>query len=338
MKNRLLIVGSGSIGKRHFDVARTLYPNLNIRFLSRNTKSPQSKVTECIYSWSEVDEFNPDIAIIANPAPFHSQVGINLAKRGVHLLVEKPISYVSSDANLLISECRANNVLLKVGYNLRYLSSLKAFQRFIGNSIVGHLISVRAEVGQYLPSWRKGVDYRGTVSARKDLGGGVLLELSHEIDYLNWIFGTPESVFGIISKQSNLDVDVEDNVDLLIRYCVNKDEKKFLVANLSMDFVRLNSVRQCTVIGSTGSIRWDGLANIVEKYNPSEKAWSLIYKGEDTISETYFAQMKDFMNKVLTNDYSDEGPADSLKVLHCIEAARNSNNLGSMCLIDYNLK
>ena len=328
-------MGSGSIGKRHFDVAKALYPNLDVRFLSRAAKNIQPKVADYIYTWYEVDKFKPDIAIIANPAPFHSQIGIKLAKRGVHLLVEKPMSNLSSDADLLASECKENKVLLKVGYNLRYLSSLKAFKRFIENKIVGDLISVRAEVGQYLPSWRKGIDYRETVSACKDLGGGVLLELSHEIDYLNWLFGTPVSIFGIISKQSSLDIDVEDNVDLLIRYRVKKQENSFLVANLTMDFIRLNPIRQCTVIGSTSSIRWNGLANTVEQYDSSEDTWIEIFKGEDTISETYFAQMKDFISKVLCNDYCNKESIDSINVLHCIEAARKSNKLGAMCSIDF---
>jgi predicted dehydrogenase len=337
MISRLLIVGSGSIGKRHFDVVRTLYPSVDIKFLSRPPQNDQLKISGHIYAWDDVDKFNPDIAVIANPAPFHAQLGINLAKRGVHLLVEKPISDNSDDASLLAHECRKNNVLLQVGYNLRYLSSLKSFRKLIiSGNIIGDLISIRSEVGQYLPHWRNNVDYRNTVSARKELGGGVLLELSHEIDYLNWIFGVPETVFGFIGKQSNLEINVEDSADLLIRYPLGKIKKKYLVANLSMDFIRSNPVRQCTVIGSTGSIRWDGIANIVEVYESNMSTWSTIYEGKDSVSDTYFSQMEDFMSRVIRSAYHDNYSADSIRVLRLIEAARESNILGVMRPINYN--
>lgn len=332
--NRLLIVGSGAIGKRHFEVLKTLYPHSDIRFLSRATKDLQLSEGRYMYTWDEVDEFSPNLAIIANPAPFHFQVGVSLAKKGVHLLVEKPICNHSLDADLLVSECNANNVFLKVGYNLRYLSSLQTFRKLIINGVVGDLMSVRAEVGQYLPDWRKGVDYRDTVSACKNLGGGVLLELSHEIDYLNWIFGTPDSVIGVVSKQSKLEIDVEDNADLLIRYCIGSHEKSFLVANLSMDFIRFNPVRQCTVIGSTGSIRWDGIANTVEHYKPSKSAWATIFIGQDTVAETYFSQMRDFMSTVLSNNYDNKESIDSIQTLRCIEAAKKSSIIGAMCPIN----
>ena len=74
-------------------------------------------------------------------------------------------------------------------YNLRFLPSLQAYRERIQFGVIGKVLSVRCEIGQYLPSWRPGSDYRQAVSASRALGGGALLELSHEIDYLRWIFG-----------------------------------------------------------------------------------------------------------------------------------------------------
>ena len=94
----------------------------------------------------------------------------------------------------LLGTVRARGVICQVGYNLRYLPSLSRFRDLINEGLVGGPLSVRCEIGQYLPNWRPDTDYRTGVTARSDLGGGVLLELSHEIDYLRWIFGEVEWV------------------------------------------------------------------------------------------------------------------------------------------------
>ena len=99
-------------------------------------------------------------------------------------------------------------------YNLRYNRSLNFFKNSFQTGILGDLHSVRCEVGHYLPYWRTNTDYRKSVSAQKILGGGVLLELSHEIDYLIWIFGSISKVNAFLTRHSSLEIDVEDTAYL----------------------------------------------------------------------------------------------------------------------------
>ena len=99
--------------------------------------------------------------------------------------------------------------VLAIGYNLRFLSSLQKFKSILDDKIIGDVWSVRSEVGQFLPSWRPNSDYRKGVSAQYALGGGVLLELSHDIDYLRWIFGEVAWVQAVLAQQSDLEIDVE---------------------------------------------------------------------------------------------------------------------------------
>jgi predicted dehydrogenase len=122
------------------------------------------------------------------------------------------------------------------------------------------VVTVLAEVGQYLPDWRPGTDYRKGVSARKDLGGGVLLELSHEFDYLRWFFGDFEVAYCHAGSTGVLDIDVEDRADVIM--AGGND----IVANLHLDFLQRKPTRTCKVIGSDGTLVWDAIGNSVALY------------------------------------------------------------------------
>ena len=212
--SRILIVGMGSIGKRYISIISELYPEISIALLRHQKCSDQFSMTGVDYCVSSIDdalEFKPHAAIIANPASHHLDTAIPLANAGVHLLIEKPISITSEGLDKLINICSDNDVTLMTGYNLRFLPSLQAFRGYLNEKKVGKVLSVRAEVGQYLPNWRVDSDYRNTVSAQKILGGGVLLELSHEIDYLQWLFGRVNKIeYTKIKKISNLKIKSED--------------------------------------------------------------------------------------------------------------------------------
>ena len=138
------------------------------------------------------------------------------------------------------------------GYNLRFSPSLMYFNELIKKNIVGQILSVRCEVGQYLPEWRPNKDYRKTVSANFHLGGGVLLELSHEIDYLRWIFGEVDWVRATLAQQSSLVFDVEDSAHLTLGFLPNENGRQ-LIGTLNLDFIRHDQTRACIAIGEKGA-------------------------------------------------------------------------------------
>ena len=140
-------------------------------------------------SVNEALSFAPELAIIANPSPFHCSIADKLCVIGCKLLIEKPLSSCFAEAISFVAAAKKYSGDCQVAYNLRHLSSLQSFRKSIRDNVIGNVLSVRSSVGQYLPEWRKNTDYRKGVSAQQHLGGGVLLELSHEIDYINfWNF------------------------------------------------------------------------------------------------------------------------------------------------------
>ena len=188
--------------------------------------------------------------------------------------------------------------------------------------VVGRVVSIRCEVGQYLPSWRPEKDYRSTVSASRSLGGGALLELSHELDYLRWLFGECAWVKAYMGTQSRLEIDVEDTVHVLLGLAQDNFEKQVIVS-LNMDFIRHDTTRVCTVIGECGSLRWDAIANQVDICRPGE-SWAVIESHNTQRDDSYIAEWQSWLNSIETRTSPVITIEDGVRVLKIIEAIRSS--------------
>lgn len=328
MFSRFLIVGLGSIGKRHKELVHQLFPNAEIEVLRLRGKSQiADSGSEFLTTIQDAKEFSPEIAVLCTPSTTHISVALDLVKSDAHILIEKPISESSAGVLELLEECASRDVVLMVGYNLRYLKSLQEFRRHVSEGLIGKPLSVRCEVGQYLPNWRPKIDYRECVSAKRELGGGVLLELSHEIDYLRWIFGEVDWVRATLLRQSDLEIDVEDTVHLTIGF--EKDIfGKQLIANLNMDFIRHDATRSCTVIGERGSLRWDGILGEVSVIQADKKAWETLFVNDNGIEETYILEWQEFIRAIKEKRDPAVTGADGLRVVEIIEAARLSSKSG----------
>lgn len=328
MINRILIVGYGSIGKRHLRLARQFFPDADIRLLRHQPTAEVPDLSNgCMFRIEDAITFAPQMAVIANPAPYHLTVAQALAQIGVHLLIEKPLSNATAGVAQLLQTCKDQGTVLLTGYNLRYLPSLQRFRALLLEGSIGKVISVRCEIGQYLPAWRPDADYRQGVSARSALGGGALLELSHEIDYLRWLFGDVDWVRATLSRQSDLELDVEDTAHLILGF-VPLSESHQLIGSLTLDFIRHDTTRLCTAIGSKGSLRWNGLTGQVSVYPSDGNSWLELFHQQQNRDDSYVAEWHNFMACVTGHESPLIKGEDGLKVLHIIEAARSSAESG----------
>ncbi len=329
LMNKVLVVGLGSIGKRHVEIIRELYPNIVISALKHGPwNGDQIGVDRCLSSIEEAIEFKPNAAIVANPATKHLETALQLAENGIHLLIEKPIAASSEGVQYLIALCKSKKIILMTGYNLRFLPSLRKFRKFIQQGKIGKILSAQAEIGQYLPDWRPDKDYRKTVTARKELGGGVLLELSHDINYLSWIFGPISWVKSHISKKSSLDIDVEDSVHIIMGFKNSGDE--LITGTLNMDCIRRDPTRKCLVIGDTGSLLWDGITGDVKGYFDHGKGWQLLFTSKPERNFTYAEEIKHFFSSIETGKTPLISGKDGLETVMNIEAIRESNEKNSI--------
>lgn len=333
MNKRVLIVGLGSIGKRHLRITRELLPDADIRVL-RHQECPSipEYANGCLSTIGQAIEFSPQLAVIASPATCHMAAALPLAQAGVHLLVEKPLSASLDGIPQLLESSNEQGTVLMVGYNLRFLPSLQRFRDLLNENVIGRVLSVRCEIGQYLPSWRPDTDYRQNVSARRELGGGALLELSHELDYLRWIFGEVDWVKATLSRQSNLDINVEDTAHLILGFESAADGYQ-LVGTVNMDFIRHDTTRFCTAIGEKGSLRWNGLTGVVEQFEAGSKEWREIFCHQHQRDDSYLAEWQHFIDCIRKQKTPLITGEDGLKVLQIIDAARQASESGSQVLL-----
>ncbi len=333
---RFLLIGLGSIGKRHLKNLRSLFPEAEIIVYRHRGCDDDINFDDdaykCVSTIGEAISKEPQAAIVANPASHHLKVAMLLADAGVHLLIEKPLSSSIEDLDDLIAMCWKKGVVLMTGYNLRFLPSLRKFREYLLEGCVGKILSVRSEVGQFLPDWRPGGDYRQTVTAQKKLGGGVLLELSHEIDYLLWFFGPINFLTAVLSTQSELEIDVEDVAHLILVFKSDEDDHK-VIASLNMDFFRHDMKRECTVIGSKGSLRWDGIKGTVDLFNIETKDWERLYIDNSDRNTSYLLEVRHFIECIKTGQEAGITGQDGKAVLEVIEAARRSAEVGQIVKI-----
>ena len=325
MINRILSVGLGSAGSRHYRIARELFPEAEIKVLrNRGSRVDVKSELDFLNSAEEAIHFAPQIGVIANPSTHHLPIALALANGGAHLLIEKPLSASLAGIHKLIEVCKSKQSVLMVGYNLRFSPSLLHFFQLVKSDYVGEIFSVRCEVGQFLPHWRPGTDYREGVSANEALGGGVLLELSHEIDYLQWIFGQIDWVNASLSQQSLLEIDVEDSAHLIMGFKPQKGNRQ-LIATLNLDFIRQDQTRYCVAIGDKGSLRWDGLSGQVSVVKKGESEWKLLFNSGPGSENTYMVEWLTFIDMVKNLSISSEQGLLEIGVLEIIESARLSS-------------
>lgn len=270
---RYLIVSLGSIGRRHLRNLRSLRGEATIavwRQHSTVVEIPEG-ADQQFTTLAEALAFKPHAAIIAGPATTHLPVAMALAAAGIPLLVEKPIADHPDGLEALLALCRERRLTLMTGYNLRFLPSLRETKRLLDDGAIGPVLAARVEVGQYLPDWRPTNDYRQAVSARRELGGGALLELSHELDYIYWLFGLPARVTARGGRYSRLEIDVEDMVELLFEY-----DAPARIVNVHLDMVQRAPVRRARFIGEDGTLLWDGITDRIECYRAEDARWEVL--------------------------------------------------------------
>jgi len=316
---RIAIVGFGSIGRQHLRILKKIRPNIEVILVRSGIGNyyPEEVLAKTsVSSIEEVLKMKLDGAIISSPAPFHIPQATKFLAEGIPLLIEKPISNNLTGIKDFKALAKNKQVPILVGFVLRYSKSLCFFNEMLLSGRAGKLTSANIKCSSYLPSWRPNLDYRISVSAKKDLGGGVLHELSHELDYANWIFGPFLSIKALIGNSGKLDIDVEDEADLKLL------SSQSLPISIHLSFCRQEIIRRCIIQASEGTLVWDGVKNIVS-WKPNQKKierWSFNDK-RDLLLER---QLNHFFGCIEQNDVPLVSLNDGISALNLVMASKQS--------------
>ena len=323
MLNCLAIVGLGSIGRRHLRLISEIRPDIEIivvRSGHGGECDEESMATKTVYSIGDAIKEGIQAAIVSSPATLHLKQSLELAKNGIHLLIEKPISHTSDRVKELLKIVNENRITTMVGYVLRYDLGAIKFKNWLDNKIKGKILHARIECGSYLPDWRLDQNYRKTVSALPELGGGVLLELSHELDYLHWFFGNPVDVQAQIRNSGTLDINVEDQVDLLVT------SKQGYPITVQIDFNRRHIERKCKVLTTEGELIWDAVNKNVTWKGVNKEQSKYEYNNER--NSIYRKQLEVFFDCIENDNDPIVTVKDGINVISLIDAVRNASEKG----------
>lgn len=276
----VLFAGLGGIGQRHLrnlwnltggDIKVYAYRKrnrqiiLNDRLEIEQDQGLSSKYgIICVDSLEEAFRQGVRTVFICNPTIMHMDVLIKALEAGCDVFIEKPVSSDlerMEEAEKLINR---NKNKVFVGYQNRFHPCIIKAKKLIEQRAVGDIISIHAEIGESVKGWHKYEDYRDMYACRKDLGGGVVVTQIHELDYLYHLFGMPETVYAVGGRLSDLDIDVEDAVHILMGY---KISGRYIPVSVYEDYIQNPAKRVCSIVGTKGKIEIDLISAVFVLYD-----------------------------------------------------------------------
>jgi predicted dehydrogenase len=302
---KVLIVGLGSIAKKHIEAMRTLHPNCGIYALRSSLTSNTEEGIVNIYDIDEVKiEF--DFAIISNPTYLHYETIKCLAQKKIPLFIEKPALHSLENAAELIALVEHNKVVNYVACNLRFHPCIL----FLKENIIeksNRINEINVYCGSYLPEWRSGVDFKTVYSANADMGGGVHLDLFHELDYTTWLFGMPNRATSILRSVSSLEIDAIDYANYTLEY-------NTFAAHILLNYYRRKAKRVIEIVFDNDTLTIDLINNNIK--DDKEK---IIFAADNfLLNDTYVAQLNYFTTLFATNQNSFNSLRESIDVLKIV--------------------
>ena len=306
----ILIVGLGSIARKHIAAIRTLAPDARIYGLRSSKDAPKVEGVTDLYGLDDAG-IKFDFAIISNPTSHHATTIRELIGLNIPLFIEKPVFGELNNENL-VETVESSGILNYVACNLRFLDSIRFLHDYIASHPDRRVNEVNVYCGSYLPDWRPGTDYRKCYSAIPELGGGVNIDLIHDIDYVYWIFGKPEKTVSVCRNVSSLDIRAVDYANDTLLY------PRF-TASVILNYYRRDYKRTIEVVFYDDT--W--LADL-KKNTITDSSGVTVFKGMNTPQETYLNQMEYFLDLIKNGDRAENTVNEAYNVLKiCLKNERS---------------
>lgn len=324
------VIGCGSIGKRHINNLLILKKKLSIKKIliydpsKNNIKQFQlnDKIEICKNKKDLLIKSNA--VIVSTPNHLHSIDTLNAIKNNCHVLVEKPFSHKIKLVDQILKTVKKKNLVLMTGYMLRYYKPFIEAKKIIDKKLLGKIYFAQINCGIFLPNWRPHLDYRKNYGAKRSQGGGVVLDLVHEINYAKWFFGKFKKISSYISKLSNLEIDTEDFAS------INYITKDNIYVSLTLDYLNQAYNRNFKIIGEKATLKWDFLDHKLEIYDINKKKWkTIIHLKKFDFNQTYLNELSNFIlsckNKDKPKILMNEGKEDLEFIIAAFKSSKNKN-------------
>ena len=325
----IAVIGAGSIGRRHIKGLRQLSEELGvgqIRVFDPNTERCEdaAQLASDVVACSTLPDAvaSVETVFVCAPTSLHTQVVEELRSLGsYHIFMEKPLASVAHGWAEFLEQHQRGEKVFAVGYMLPKHPVLRRLKELLAEDVVGRVLHARAESGFYLPYWHPQEDYRDFYMSSRTAGGGALLDTSHEIHYLTWLFGPITEVSGSVETTSDLEITSDDLVLATFRF------DSGLRGQVHLDLLQFDESRYCKVIGTEGVVKADLMANEVSCWKKDEKVWH-VERIEAAYDDIYSSEYRDFIAACRGEPNEIVNGASALHVLEVVEAVRRSHSLG----------
>lgn len=256
-----LIIGCGSIGERHLHNLQSIGIK-NIMICDKdeprvNQLSKKYGVKKSIDINSALS-FEPNFTFICTYPNSHLKIANQCLNANSHLFIEKPLASELNGVERMLKQAESKKLQVAVGYNMRFHRGLIILKEYVKRSTISKPLTISAEFGNNIKHWRPGLSYTNHYVLKK--GGGIILDASHEYDYVRWLLDDEiKSVYCKTKKITNVKTETESIATIIMTF------KKGTIANLVLDYVRPRYERTCHIIGEKGDLRWE--------YTPQNQSW-----------------------------------------------------------------
>jgi len=293
-----LICGLGSIGYRHLKILKNI-GNFGIWAF----RSGKSTISEQRQKESAPDQIfdkleaaikaRPDAALVTNPTFLHLEVAQKIAERGIPIFIDKPLDCNLEKVFNFQSVVREKKIPVLVGFNLMFHPGILKIFELLKKETIGDIIAANVHWGTYMPEWHPWEDYQNTYAARTEMGGGVVLTMCHELNYLTYFFGKVVELKAMEFCKKKLDISGEEGVNVLLKHETD------IVSNVHLNYIQKPNKRTCQIIGENGTIFWDYRSpEVVVENSDSKKVYPLDGDADSLHDKSYENEMSHFIDVV----------------------------------------
>ena len=323
---KALVVGGGSIGKRHLQNLQALgmeelglVETDGVRASALSSELP----LRCFAELSSGLDWDPDFAIVATPTDLHASHAADVIRRGCDIFIEKPLCHTAVEVDQLCALEERWRPISLVGCNMRFHPGLARVKELLEQETIGKILFARLHCGSYLPEWRAGVDYRENYAATERRGGGCILDCIHELDLAGWFAGEVIEVTCMAGHLSSLEIATEDVAALICRH------ESGAISEIHLDYVQRTYERGCEIVGEKGSIFWEFSSGQVRRFDADAREWTIESQPCDwQTNSMYLDEVKHFIECVQRRRPSVLPISTAASVMQVAFAAKQSAREG----------
>jgi predicted dehydrogenase len=323
---RVAVLGLGSIGRRHLRNLQTLGAGALIGFDPTAGAADVAAREHGIRTTTSLDDvwaFTPAAVFITAPSHRHVPLALEAARRGCDLFVEKPLSDRLDDIDQLRRLAEQQQLVTMVGCNMRFHPGPAAVARLVRERAIGEVLAARIHTGSYLPAWRPGTRYLDSYSAKREQGGGAVLDCIHELDLALWYFGPADLVAAAVRPARALGLEIDGLAEILLQH------ESGTLSSVHLNYVQRDYLRFCQVIGEAGTLHWHFDSPRVEIRSGSGDPRHVTWPADWTLDRMFVDEVAAFLRCVRERETAPNGIAEAERTLRLALLARERGTIAS---------